>query len=90
MKQNERKKTMKALKYFVELDDIKVGDKRKVYDFNCICTFKSNDFVIFHTYLKSNKIGKKNTSFVKVNFKYVDGYEWKNTNNHTSTKFVNN
>ena len=77
------------MKYFNELDDIKVGDKIKVFDVNCICTFKSNDFVIFHTYLKNNKIGKKNTSFIKIFFEYTDGYEWKNTNNHTSTKFVN-
>ena len=80
---------MKNLNGTKDLDTIKVGDKRKVYDFNCICTFKSNDFAIFHTYLKNNKIGKKNTSFLKLNYEHINGYEWKNINNHTSTKFVN-
>ncbi len=80
---------MKEIKYLNELDEIKVGDKRKVYDFNCICTFKSDDLAIFHTYLKNNKVGKKSTTFLKVDFEYVDGYEWKNIINHTSTRFTN-
>ena len=85
-------KAMKKLKYFNELDDVKVGDKIKVYDFDCICTSKTDDFIMFHTYLKNNKVGKKSTAFIKVKegVKGYEYYEWKNINNHTSTKFVNN
>ena len=50
----------------------------KVYDHECICTYKSDSFVTFHALLKGGKIGVKNTAFLKVEFDHVDGYEWKN------------
>ena len=78
---------MKNLNNFKDLDIIKVGDKREVYDFKCVCTYKSNDFITFKTLLKNGKIGKKNTSFLKYEFA-PDVYKWKNVHK-TSTKFVN-
>tara|TARA_A100001201_G_scaffold132327_1_gene118867 strand:+ start:322 stop:621 length:300 start_codon:yes stop_codon:yes gene_type:complete len=94
-KTNNEDKTMekiKELKFFNELDNIKVGDKRKVYDYNCICTFNDGEFIIFHTILKNGKVGKKNTHFIKSHFQTnIDnpGWEWVNITKHTSTRFVN-
>ena len=83
---------IKELKFLNELDNIKVGDKRKVYDYNCICTYNDGDFITFHTILKNGKAGKKKTHFFKSYFEndgtYCPKREWVNITKHTSTRFV--
>tara|TARA_R110002020_G_scaffold289996_1_gene505456 strand:+ start:405 stop:686 length:282 start_codon:yes stop_codon:yes gene_type:complete len=86
--QKKERTKMRRLNQQSELDNIQVGDHRIVYDYKCVCTYKSKTFVVFHTLLKNGNIGKKNTSFLKCAFEYLHGGEWKNTNK-TSTKFVN-
>ena len=74
----DEKTEMKELNQESDLDTIQEGDYRKVYDHECICTYKSDSFVTFHALLKGGKIGVKNTAFLKVELDHVDGYEWKN------------